>query len=104
MKVVGKPAPRAVTNSRGFKMNHGNMVMPGTERRMTIQEMEDKYPNQWLFIVDCVINPETTQLVSGIVTVWSPSRRDVDKASGEYVGNAAIHYTGEIPKDRMYLL
>ena len=60
---------------------------------MTIQEMEDKYPNQWL-IVDCVINPETTQLVSGIVTVWSHSRRDVDKASGEYVG---LQYS---PKDR----
>ena len=71
---------------------------------MTTQEMEDIYPNQWLFIVDCVIDPETTQLVSGIVTVCSPLRRDVDKASSEYVGNAAIHYTGEIPKERMYLL
>ena len=85
-------------------MTHENNVMPESARRMTIQEMEDKYPNQWLFIVDCEMNPETTQLVSGIVTVCSPSRRDVDKASGEYVGNAAIHYTGEIPKDRMYLL
>ncbi len=74
------------------------------KERLTIGQMKDKYPNQWLFIIDCEINENTTELVSGVVTVNSPSRHDVDKASSEYIGSAAIHFTGEIPEGRLYLL
>ena len=40
--------------------------------RLTINEMMQKYPDQWLFIVDCE-HSASTELLS-IVAVHSPSR------------------------------
>ncbi len=75
-----------------------------TNGRLTLEEMEEKYPDQWLFIVDCEFIDDT-ELVSGVVTVHSTSRADVYAASGRYKGGAAIHYTGkEDPKGREYWL
>ena len=44
-----------------------------SNERMTLEEMEQKYPDEWLFIVDCEIS-ENTELLSGVVAVHSPSR------------------------------
>ena len=75
-----------------------------TNGRLTLEEMEEKYPDQWLFIVDCEFIDDT-ELVSGVVTVHSTSRADVYAASGRYKGETAIHYTGkEDPKGRGYWL
>lgn len=71
--------------------------------RLTIDEMKQKYPDQWLFIVDCE-HSENTELISGIVAVHSPSRDVINKASAEYKGGAAIRYTGQPPEGRLYLL
>ncbi len=73
------------------------------KERMTLEEMTEKYPDQWLFIIDCEIS-ENTELLSGIVAVHSKSRDDVYEASGHYEGAAAIRYTGELPKGMHYML
>ena len=65
-----------------------------SKERLTLKEMEQKYPDEWLFIVDCEIS-ENTELLSGVVAVHSHSRNDIYDASGRYKGGAAIHYTGE---------
>ncbi len=74
-----------------------------TNERLTIEEMEQRYPNKWLFIIDCEIN-ENTELLSGVVAVHGRSRDDIYDASGQYKGGAAIHYTGKLPEGMAYLL
>ena len=71
--------------------------------RLTLDEMKQKYPDQWLFIVDCE-HSTSTELLSGIVAVHSPSRDVINKASAAYKGGAAIRYTGKPPEGRLYLL
>ena len=63
--------------------------------RLTIAEMEQKYPNEWLFIIEPEISENTTHLVSGIVQVHSKSRDDVFEASRKFKGDAAIRWTGD---------
>ena len=41
-----------------------------TNERLTIQEIEQKYPDEWLLVVDCEIS-ENTELLSGRVAVHS---------------------------------
>ena len=63
--------------------------------RLTIAEMEQKYPNEWLLIIEPKTRENTTHLVSGIVQVHSKSRDDVYKASRKFKGDAAIRWTGD---------
>lgn len=74
-----------------------------SNERMTLEEMEQKYPDEWLFIVDCEIS-ENTELLSGVVAVHSPSRDVINEASGKYKGGAAIRYTGRMPDPLKYQL
>ena len=71
--------------------------------RLTIGEMVQQYPDQWLFIVDCK-HSASTELISGIVAVHSPSRDVIKEASANHKGGAAIRYTGKPPEGRLYLL
>ena len=73
------------------------------QERLSIEEMVLKYPNQWLFITDCEIS-ENTELLSGVVSVHSPSKDKVNKASAVYEGDAAIRYTGKMPEGMVFLL
>ena len=63
--------------------------------RLTIAEMERKYPNEWLFIIEPKTRANTTHLVSGIVQVHSKSRDAVYDASRKFKGDAAIRWTGD---------
>ena len=73
------------------------------QKRMSIAEMAQLYPNQWLFITDCEIS-ENTELISGIVSVNSPSRDVIYEALTNYKGVSAIRYTGKLPEGMAYLL
>ena len=66
-----------------------------SNERMTFEEMVKKYPDQWLFIVDCE-HSASTELISGIVAVHSPTRDVINEASAKYKGGAAIRYTGRM--------
>ena len=74
-----------------------------TNERLTLEEMEQKYPDEWLFIVDCEYS-ENTELLSGCVLVHSPSRADIYDASSRYKGSAAIHCISKLPEGMGYLL
>ena len=37
-----------------------------SNERLTLEEMEQKYPDEWLFIVDCE-HSENTELLSGLL-------------------------------------
>lgn len=50
-----------------------------SKERTTLEEMEQKYPDEWLFIVDCEIG-ENTGLLSAFVAVHSKSREDIHDA------------------------
>ena len=63
--------------------------------RLTIAEMERKYPNEWLFIIEPKTRANTTHLVSGIVQMHSKSRDAVYEASKKFKGDAAIRWTGD---------
>ena len=75
-----------------------------TGERLTLYEMIEKYPDQWLFIVDPEINSETSELISGIVTARSDLRDDIYSELSTLKGGAVIRYTGEIPEGRLCLL
>ena len=74
-----------------------------SNERLTLKEMTEKYPDQWLFIVDCEIS-ENTELLSGVVFAHSKSRDDISEVSSNYEGSAAIHWTGGLPEGMRYLL
>ena len=63
--------------------------------RMAIEEMEQKYPNEYLFITNCVHDEHST-LIEGIVAVHSPSIEDVYAELPKHTGHVAIRYTGEL--------
>ena len=73
-----------------------------SEERLTLKEMEQKYPNEWLFIIDCE-HSKNTELLSGRVLIHSKSETDIHEASRHYNGSAAIRYTGGMRKDVGYL-
>lgn len=75
-----------------------------TGERLTLDEMIEKYPDQWLFIVDPEINSDTSELISGIVTARSDLRDDVYRELRTLKGGAVIRYTGEVPEGRLCLL
>lgn len=75
-----------------------------TGERLTLNEMIEKYPDQWLFIVDPEINRDTSELISGIVTARSDLRDDIYSELRSLKGGAVIRYTGEVPEGRLCLL
>ena len=66
-------------------------------------EMERKYPNEWLFIIEPEIS-ENTELLGGIVSVHSSVRDDIYDALDGFIGGAAVHYTGKMPEGKLFLL
>jgi hypothetical protein len=74
-----------------------------TNERLTIEEMEQKYPDEWLLIVDCELS-ENTELLSGKVVAHSKIRKEIRDVSGHYTGRVATHYTGKLPDGVIYVL
>ena len=72
------------------------------KERMTIDQMYEKFPDQWLFVVDPEIS-ENTELLSGVVDLVTDSREEIMKASDIYDGDAAIWYTGDIPEGIVFI-
>lgn len=76
------------------------MTVAMNNERLTVTEMYEKYPDEWLFIIQPKICKNTSQLLSGIVQVHSPSREIIHKVSKDFVGRAAIKFTGEYTDKR----
>ena len=72
------------------------------EERLSMEHIYEKYPDQWLFIVDCEIN-SMTEPISGIVKLATESREEAYEASANHKGSGMVRYTGEFPEDLMFL-
>jgi hypothetical protein len=80
---------------------------------LKIQEIKAKYPDQWVLIGEPVIDePEingsiTSKLLQGLVLFASKDKRELAYKAREIKGNIGITaciYTGEISKNRLFLL
>jgi hypothetical protein len=65
---------------------------------LMIEEIRQKYPEEWLLVIDCELS-ENTELKAGRVVEHSRCRDDIHKALRNHTGKIAIYYTGEIPDD-----
>ena len=65
---------------------------------LMIEEMKQKYVDEWLLVTDCELS-QNTELEAGRVVEHSRCRGDIYKALRNYTGKVAIYYAGEIPDD-----
>lgn len=72
---------------------------------MTIEEIRQSYPNQWVIIADTE-SDEDFNVIKGKVLVHSPERDKIDQALIKYaqMPSLAIEYTGLIPEDYAVML
>ncbi|MFQ5627194.1 MAG: hypothetical protein ACE5I1_00420 [bacterium] len=71
--------------------------------RMIFDEIKKSYPDEWVLLAD----PETDEilnLLSGIVVAHSTNRDDIYKRQLNLKGDYAIEYTGEIAKNKIFVL
>ena len=66
-------------------------------KRLSIEEIYEKYPNQWMFLADTQIN-EGTELVSGIVIKAGITSEEAYEISAKYQGGGGVLYTGGFPE------
>ena len=70
---------------------------------LTVEEMKERYPDEWLLLVDCEEN-ENTELKAGKIIAHSRCRDDIHRAQMDCPGHVAIHFAGEIPRDLAVIL
>ena len=71
-------------------------------KRMTMDEMKELYPNEYLFLTDCIDDGRT--ITEGIVLAHSPAIEDINKISRKFKGNTAVWYTGRMLPEGSYIL
>ena len=80
---------------------------------LSIEEIRRKYPNQWVLVGNPEINaPEIngsiiSKLLRGIVLYASKDKREIGFKAKDFRGTVektACVFTGEIPKNRLFLL
>ncbi|TAF73226.1 MAG: hypothetical protein EAZ53_13275 [Bacteroidetes bacterium] len=80
---------------------------------LTINQIKAQYPNQWVLVGNPELeNPEVngtivSKLLKGIVLLASTNKREIGFKAKEVqykVNKTACIYTGEIPKNRLFLL
>lgn len=71
-------------------------------RRITIHEMRELYPNQYLFLTDFL--DDGIDIIEGRVLANSPRIEDIDEFSNSFKGNSAVWFTGQlIPQGTHFL-
>jgi len=70
---------------------------------LTVEEMKERYPDEWLLLVDCRLSA-STELEAGKVVVHSRCRDDIHRSLRDYSGHLGIHFTGQIPDDLVVVL
>lgn len=80
---------------------------------LTVEQIKTAYPEQWVLIGNPEVrNPETNgtlvnRLVQGVVLLANKDKRELAYQSREVVGGyneTACIFTGEVPKNRIFLL
>ncbi len=62
--------------------------------RITIDEMRELYPNEYLILTECRDNG--IDITEGIVVAHDPKLEEINKISGQFKTNIAIWYTGRL--------
>lgn len=72
---------------------------------MTIEEIRENYPNQWVIIADTE-SDQDFNVIKGKVIAHSSERDKIDQALIDYaqIPSLAIEYTGSIPEDYAVML
>lgn len=71
-----------------------------TEEILTIAAIKQRYPDEWVLVVDCMLDEKTTTPLRGRVFTHSKSREEIDRALEKLQSRATyVFNTGEIPKD-----
>ena len=82
-------------------------------RTLPLEDIKKMYPDQWVLIGNPILrNPKSNgaiinRLVSGIVLLASKDKRELAYKAKDLVkdyNETACIYTGEIPKNRIFLL
>lgn len=80
---------------------------------LTIEEIKSQYPDQWVLVGNPVLKDFDTleaiinKIVSGIVLIASKDKREIAYKAKELrknVESVTCVYTGEMPKNRKWLL
>lgn len=79
----------------------GSFMVKGEAIPITVSEMEELYPNQWLFIIEPEYYEGSTRLKSGIVQIHNNSKDRIYEASRQFKGNAAIRFIGDDSEQRL---
>ena len=74
-----------------------------TNERLTLEEIDQEYPDLWLLLVDCEFD-ENTELLSGRVVAHSKSSADIEDALTHHNGPKAIYSTRKVSENVGYLL
>ena len=72
------------------------------QKRITMERMKKLYPNEYLFLTDCIDNG--TDITEGIVLAHSPNIDEINKVSSNFKGDTAIWYTGKLLPEGTYFL
>lgn len=74
------------------------------KERMTMGKMRELYPNEYLFLTDCIDNG--IEITEGVVIAHSPSIDEIDRVSSTFrnESNAAVWFTGEFLPEGTYFL
>jgi hypothetical protein len=80
---------------------------------LTIEEIKAQYPDQWVLVGDPELTPPNilgsiiNKLISGVVLFATKDRREIGykgREMREGYERVTIIFTGEIPKNRKWLL
>lgn len=71
--------------------------------RLAFNEIKTRYPDEWVLLKD----PETVEglsIKSGVLVAHSSNRDDIYRKQRNLKGDYAILFTGEIAKDKVFVL
>jgi hypothetical protein len=75
------------------------MNMPSKmDKKENIERIKERYPNEWLLIVDYETDA-STRIIRGRLVNHSKSREEIHRALSQYKGKKCIHYLGKLPQD-----
>jgi hypothetical protein len=74
------------------------------EEVLPIEEIENRYPSEWVLLADPEVD-EHLRVLRGRVVLHSKDRDEVDREAIRLrLKSSAFHYTGEIPEDMVFAL
>ncbi|MCJ7577964.1 MAG: hypothetical protein MUO91_05895 [candidate division Zixibacteria bacterium] len=69
-----------------------------TDKKENIERIKERYPNEWLLIIDYETDV-STRTIKGRLVAHSKSREEIHRALTKHRGKRCIEYSGTIPKD-----